>query len=833
MARRAEVIGVFSRGVLDPLLRERIDLEHYQRGLLYGDNLSILPQGGAFVRGGFRHKARLRRQLRRFPLTAAMVTAPNGGTVANVVDCQDSTETATTSGVTGATFVVFSVDLGVATAFTFVDVTGFRCAANSADAAFAVEVSSDGTNWFAFDRAFNIRTTARTRRFSAGAGQSVTRRYLRVVVKDAGSLSLGVITIKEIAVWQETTKLSAVRRYPFTFSRDQTYTMIATDRNIDVFAGGEWQTSIPISMRSDQLQVTTRVQSRDLMMLLHPEVPPRTIFRQGADFEWTSYDQTFSNVATGGGDTSFGAAQDEIQRVTISGVGPLDGIALVVGDCWTAQITIGSDAATLAGAIDTALEALPNVAAGIEIEVTSLTIDAVTFEVTFGGDNGSRVQPKLFVDVITDDDATVDVTTLQDGRAASGSLMSSATGWPRCGTFFADRLVLAGFLLAPDTLLMSVSSSYFDFDQSTGLENAAGLEITLGSDDQVVIHHVFAGRHLQVFTDSGEWYVSDRVLDATLPISFINTTRNGCLPGVPQVQVEGASIFADAGGRVVRDFLYQDAEQDYTAESLTLLGGHLIEDVRDIAYQRSSQVNEGAKVLIVNGDGTIAAMTFMRTEKVRAMSPWSRASGLFRAVNVDAQRAVDAVVERTIGKVTDLYFERQDDASLFDSSVAFSRTMASTTVSGLDHLEGFEVWAQADGRIEGPFTVASGQITLSEAALTGEVGLRIVPRVHPMPQQVIDRSGRVRLGPVRIFGATLSLRDTSSIAFGANGGPVQDVPLLEFDAATFDGSLIDAPFTGEVRLDRLFGRSQNGGLCEVTQLRPGTFTLRSLKLEIG
>jgi hypothetical protein len=45
--------------------------------------------------------------------------------------------------------------------------------------------------------------------------------------------------------------------------------------------------------------------------------------------------------------------------------------------------------------------------------------------------------------------------------------------------------------------------------------------------------------------------------------------------------------------------------------------------------------------------------------------------------------------------------------------------------------------------------------------------------------------------------------------------------------------LINAPFTGEVRLDRLFGRSQNGGLCEVTQLRPGTFTLRSLKLEIG
>lgn len=832
MTRRGTLTNVFSRGVLDALLRERMDLEHYSRGLEIGDNVVVLPQGGCDLRGGFRHKQRLRRQLRRLTLTAGMVTAPNGGTVANLVDCQDTTDMATTSGVSGDPFVVAQLDLGTSETFCFVDVVRVKCASSSADNALEVQTSPDASTWTTLDNGRNIRTTARTRRFSAAAGQSVTARYVRVVI--VGAPSIGVITLAEVAIWSELDRLSAVKKFKFNFDRQQTYTLIATDRNVDVFRRGEWQTAVPIPHRSDQLETVTRSQSRDVLILWHNEVQPQTLFRQGAHDEWDSYAQTFSNVASGGGSTSFGQAQDEVQRITIDGIGASDTFALIVGDCWTAAITKGSDAGTLATAIDTGLEALPALSSGIEVSVGSLTTDAVTFDVTFGGGNGARVQPQLAVDVLTTDDAVVTVETLQDGRAASGDLMSITTGWPRCGTFTADdRLLIGGFQLAPDTMLASVTGNYFDFDQDTALEAAAGIQFTLGSDDQVIILHLFAGRHIQVFTASGEWYVPDRVLDATQPINFVNSTRNGVKAGIAQDQVEGATLFVDASGDVIRDFVFSDVEQDYTADSLTLLGSDLLTDIQDWSYLRASDANEGSQVLIVNGDGSMAGMTFMRAEKVRAMTPWTFGTGEAKAINVDAERNVDLVIERTVDGVTDLYLERQDLAALFDHSVTYDLGSPGTSITGLDHLEGLEVWATADGYIDGPFTVSGGAIELNNAATAGEVGERIVPRIKPMRFVPQDRSGRVHLGPIRVFGATLSLFETTSVAFAANGGDAQEVPLGQFDETLLDVAPIDKPFTGEIRLDRLFGRSDGGADCEVTQLRPGYLTLRAIKMEVG
>jgi len=64
----------------------------------------------------------------------------------------------------------------------------------------------------------------------------------------------------------------------------------------------------------------------------------------------------------------------------------------------------------------------------------------------------------------------------------------------------------------------------------------------------------------------------------------------------------------------------------------------------------------------------------------------------------------------------------QEDACYLDSAVLYDGA-ATTAITGLDHLEGQSVYAYADGIVQGPFTVASGAITLTTAASVALVGL--------------------------------------------------------------------------------------------------------------
>lgn len=827
--RQAAVKNNLSKGVLDPALSERMDLEQYYQGCRQATNAIALPQGGTTDRGGFRSLYRLRRKLRRITLAAAMVTATNGGTAANLVDQNAATELRTSVSVTGATFVVAVVDLGAVQTIAAVDAIQASCSTTGADAVLAVQTSTDNATWVQLGSAVNVRTTARTRRFAATPGTVVSARYLRLVV--LGAPAIGTVGLMELRAWSETTVRSAVRRFQFTFDASQTYLLIATDRNIDIFRAGVFVAAVPIPHRADQLEIVTRAQSRDTILLFHPEVPTRTVFRQGADNEWDSYDQTFANVPAIAGDTSFGVAQDEVQLVLVSGLADGGQFQLLIEEAATASITKTGTASAIGTAIQAAVNALPNVGSGVVVSSVATTATTLMFRITFSGAAGSRSWPLTWVDVVTTDAAQITATTLQDGRPSSGAYMSKQTGWPRCGAFFQSRFVVGGFKLRPETILGSVLGDYFNFTQTFGGSLVAadvGIDFTLDSDEVSVIHHIAVGRHLQIFTENSEWYVSDRVIDATQPLNFIQATRYGVRPGVEPQQIEGAGVFVQGAGNVVREYLWADTEQTYTAESITLLASHLVADVVDVVYRRASATSEGTQIYMLNRDGSLAVMTRIRAQKVMATCPWTT-DGLFRAIAVDAARRIYGIIERTIAGVTDLWLERLDETAALDASIAGVLAPAAATIAGLGELEGKSVWAVADGVPFGPFTVTGATITLPRAVTAYEVGLFYDFVLETMPWKPVDKDGTALLGPRRITAVTAVLDDTTSLAVAANGGPSRAVGLRPLPAL-LDARPVTNGMSGPIRIDRLYGRI-DGPTVTITRPLPGRITVKALYLE--
>jgi hypothetical protein len=829
----------WSKGVMTTEAAYRFDLEPYYQCALDAQNAVPLPLGGFAQRGGMRTRARLRRMLRVLPLTSGMVTAPNGGTPANLVDQTSATELRTTSNANSASpFVVASIDLGASTSIALVDARGFLCQTGQAGGAFACQTSVDGAAWSAFGSPVAIRSdAARTRRFSAGAGVVRQARYVRFVVLNAPAI--GTIGIKDARILVETSRRSPMRRFSFTFGARESYKLIATDRNIDVFRAGQWVAAVPIPHRGDQLEIVTRTQRDDLMILWHPEVQPHTLFRQGAHSEWDSYSQTFQNVPDLPAGTSFGSAQDEIQEIRLEGVADGDMLQVLAEDGYTTLVAKSQVAATVAANLKAAIEALPNVDNGIAVSVTEATATRLVFQVTYsGGTNAARSWPLTWVDNHTRDTMSITATVLQDGRAATGQFMSAATGWPRCGAFFQERLIVGGFKQRPAGWAGSIAGDYFNFSQSGTIVQGSGFDDVLNSDELPTIYHIFVGRHLQFFTETSEWYLSDRIIDATETRNVVQVTRNGARPGLEPIQAEGATQFVqgstdDATGAIsglaLRDFLYSDSgtELTYTADSLTLLGSHLVTDIVDVAYRRAARQQDANQIYIANRDGSGALLLFLRREKIQALVPIST-QGKLLAFAVDATRDVYAIVERTANGQTDNWLEELDTECYLDATERIVQA-ASNVIPVPSRLEGKAVWAIADNRVTGPYLVAGGAITLPFAASVIDVGLFFEFRIETMPLRVVLNGGSVDMKPYRVHTVTVVFRDTSSAAVGANGTTPQPVMLRSF-GEDLDAPPIAAPSSGSYKIEGLEGKVV-GPTTVVIRPEPGPISVVGLFME--
>ena len=104
-------------------------------------------------------------------------------------------------------------------------------------------------------------------------------------------------------------------------------------------------------------------------------------------------------------------------------------------------------------------------------------------------------------------------------------------------------------------------------------------------------------------------------------------------------------------------------------------------------------------------------------------------------IKVTAYNASTGVYSGTvIGELANTIPNDPNGATFPISKGNWSVATPQTTITGLNHLVGKQVWALADGVVEGPFTVASGgTITLSAPASNVVVGLSYLPKLQDLP----------------------------------------------------------------------------------------------------
>jgi hypothetical protein len=864
--RRAELLNTCTKGVLDPNLSERVDLSHYYNALAEAKNITIPPQGG-FKRkpgttllatadapgSGFRR--RLRRMLQPVAVTADMITAPNGGTKANLISNDFTNEFITTNSVGSGTFNVFEIDLGVAVPVVFVDIHLYRAESAAADDRAVVEYW-DGAAWVEMQGSAdaglsprkNIRSgagTGRTRRFGAWPGghngTPVSSRQFRFVIKDGSGL--GRIVVQQVQLWSEKAAVSPVRIIPFARDGDNTYQLALTDFNIDVFRGQKYMASIPVPIAAMQIENMTFVQNTDYVFLFNEEVSTLAIQRQGAHDEWQPADVDFGAHPDLSSYGVAGAA-DEVVDVAIPGIVSGQSVVFCVGRMRTAPVAF-TDAASFATAVAAALDALPGVASPGPT-VTVRPGGDVTLRIAWSGANGGRFWFPVIPIVLDDIAIRPSVSNVERGQNPASRLMGGLNGYARCGAVVQGaRFCVGGFRSAPQWVIFSAAGSLFMFDYGAGAITADDpIAVPINGDQVQTVNQIYVGRHLQVFTDSGEWFIENRVLSAVEPLNVVLATRYGLEPSVPLAFADGATLFLQRGGRTLRDFLFTDVEASYKAEALSLLAPHLISRTVDMAHRPARTTDAANEVYLVQDDGRIVLLNLLRAQEVVALMPYEM-SGAVRAAACDYNNEVWLAVEHTASGITDLYLERLDAAHTLDAAMRVTSASPTTTVSGLFHLAGrSDVWVYADDDLVGPLSCSSGGVvTLPVAAseiiagLATEVSGRLpTPRAKLQDQQPFRAPGR-------IYTIDVALAGTGQLQVSANNGGWRDLPLQQFGETRLDDSWLSAGgrsdlpmlqrlFTGHARVTNLQGFLKHPTV-QFRQTVPAPLHVKSIRYEIS
>ena len=377
--------------------------------------------------------------------------------------------------------------------------------------------------------------------------------------------------------------------------------------------------------------------------------------------------------------------------------------------------------------------------------------------------------------------------------------LASSDNYPSVVSFFEQRLVFGNSNNNPQTLWFSQNGSYLNFTVGTDADDA--LIYTIASNTVDSIRWLSATRVLTVGTSGGEYVVTASNDGPVTPTTtLIRKYSNYGSAQVPPVQVADVTLFLQRGGRKVREFKYVgDVDASgYQAPDMTILAEHITDGgIEALAFQQEPD----SIVWCVRADGTLLGLTYRREEQVVA---WHKHTlgGVFGSGNAVVESIATLptdsgeddlymIVKRTINSVTKRYVEKLKTfdfgsaatGSFFvDSGLSYSGS-ATTSLSGLYHLQGQTASVLGNGASHPTKTVASGGITTDFSVTTAAVGLGFTSSMKTLRLESGSVDGTSQGKPKRIHAVTVRLFETVGVEVGTSSSSVERIPFRDSSMA--------------------------------------------------
>lgn len=561
----------------------------------------------------------------------------------------------------------------------------------------------------------------------------------------------------------------------FEFNTQQTALLVLTVGQIDIYSGGVLESTIATPWNLTQISQLAWTQSADTLLLTHPDVAPKKLVRSGLGV-WSLSDWNFFTD------------EDTIYQPYYKFA---DSTLTLTPSATTGSITLTASSDVFSADHE-----------GIRLRIDGKEVEITDFD-------SSTVVTATVIEDLPATDPTIDWFE---------QAFSAARGYPITVAFHQDRLVIGGSRDLPNRLWFSKSGDLFNFDLGEGLDDKA-IEFSILSDQVNAVRGVFSSRHLQVFTSGAEWTVTGDPL-TPVNVQIRRQTRTGSRIDryIPPVNVDGATLFMARNGQEVHEYLYTDLEAAYTSKDLALLSRHLIKTPVDQDYDQKDRL-----LFVVREDGGFASLTVFRAEGVSA---WT---GHETDGTVKSVAAVGDEVYMLVQRGSNHFIELLDDSLYLDSALSGKVETPTTVWAGLDHLEGEIVTIVADGVLHADQEVQSGSVTLSEPALSVQIGLPFTHEIQPLPPNIGGAAGGGR--KIRLVEGIFRVQDTAALRLDVGRG-LKDIALKQFG----EDDILDTPnpsVSGDIRVRSLgWQKSATEPLWRIEQSTAMPFTLLSVMTEV-
>ena len=386
---------------------------------------------------------------------------------------------------------------------------------------------------------------------------------------------------------------------------------------------------------------------------------------------------------------------------------------------------------------------------------------------------------------------------------------NSEAGFPTAVAFYEGRLWWAG----NNGVYGSVSDDFYNFNPDT-VGDSGPINRTVGSGPVDDINWILPLQRLILGAEGAEHSIRATSFDEVLTPSNFNIKEASSLgsKNVIAAKIDSRGVFVQRGGTKLFELSFDAEAGDYRSIETTLIAPDVGEpSIIHVAVQRLPDT----RIHCIRSDGVVSVLVHNNVENVLC---WVNVStdGLVEDIVVlpgDVEDTVYYVVNRTINGATKRYLERwalESEArgginNLTSDSLAYYSGVATTTLTGLDHLEGKTVVVWGNGKDLGTKTVVGGTITtLPEAVTTAYVGLPYTAQWKSTKLAYATQNEEISLTRhKRISHLSLVLNDAyaQSLRFGPDFDNMDDMPLVEANEevgqstlhTTYDEEAIEFP----------------------------------------
>jgi hypothetical protein len=202
-------------------------------------------------------------------------------------------------------------------------------------------------------------------------------------------------------------------------------------------------------------------------------------------------------------------------------------------------------------------------------------------------------------------------------------LFNAVNGYPSCVALHRNRLVFAGHPAVPNGLMASRVRNLFSHDLGTGADGDAIFE-TIGDAGASAIVQMHSAEQLLIATDHGLYYVPESQANPFRPtsIAFFPFGSPWPITATAKARSFDDGVMFLSGSLVILARPTGNLTQSWSADEVSLLSSHIIDN--PLRFGVTTNFNGGPEryALMVNADGTVAALQLVAAQKIRNVTPW-------------------------------------------------------------------------------------------------------------------------------------------------------------------------------------------------------------------